>query len=118
MGIPRPPAGSGPQGRQLWRSVLTRFELNAAELAVLRRACRAADRCEALEAVLAETGLTTRTAAGAVKVNPVVSELRASEIAFARLLVCLRIPDGSAEVGEVAGQRRGLRGVYGLGDAS
>ena len=58
MSVPRPPAGSGPEGRRLWRTVLGEFELNGAELSVLRQAVRAADRCEALAAVVAETGPT------------------------------------------------------------
>jgi hypothetical protein len=101
----------------LWRAVLGEFELNGAEVAVLRQAVRAADRCEALAAVLAETGLTTMTAHGSVKLNPVAAELRSAEIALARLLVCLRIPVGGVEdepSAAGAGQHRGMRGVYQL----
>jgi hypothetical protein len=94
MRIPRPPARSGPQGRKLWRSVLDEFELNGAELAVLRQAVRAADRCEALVAEVAAAGLMTTTAAGSPKLNPAAAELRSAELAVARLLLCLRIPVG------------------------
>jgi hypothetical protein len=100
--------------------VLGEFDLSGHELTVLRQAVRAADRCEALAAVLAETGLTQLTAHGSVKLNPVAAELRAAELGLCRLLLCLRIPLGGAE-DEAAGgreQHRGMRGVYGLGAAS
>ncbi len=86
MGVPRPPADAGPEGRRLWRSVL------------------------------AETGLTTVTAFGSVKLNPVAAELRSAELALCRLLLCLRIPVGGIqdEPGETGGQYRGMRGVYAL----
>jgi hypothetical protein len=119
MSVPRPPAGTGPEGRRLWRSVLAEFDLNGPELTVLRQAVRAADRCEGLAAELAETGLTTRTAHGAVKLNPVAAELRSSELALCRLLLCLRIPLGGVEDDQeptagAGGQYRGMRGVYQL----
>jgi hypothetical protein len=74
----------------LWSSVLAEFELSGHELTVLRQAVRAADRCEALAAALAETGLTQRTAHGAVKLNPLAAELRSAELGLCRLLLCLR----------------------------
>ena len=103
----------------MWTSVVAEFELSGHELAVLRQAVRAADRCEALAAVLAETGLTTVTAHGAVKLNPVAAELRASELGLARLLCALRIPLGGEQADDGGrGQYRGMRGVYGLGKVS
>ncbi len=118
MGVPRAPEGAGKEGRRLWAGVLDEFELAGHELAVLRQAVRAADRCEALAAVLAETGLTQPTAHGSVKLNPVAAELRASELALCRLLLCLRIPLGGVENEDGArGQHRSMRGVYGLSGA-
>lgn len=119
MSVPKPPASAGVEGRRLWRSVLAEFELSGHELAVLRQAVRAADRCEALAGVLEETGLTTTTAHGGLKLNPVASELRACELGLARLLCALRIPLGGEQDGDQrTGQHRGMRGVYGLGRAS
>ncbi len=118
MGVPRPPAGAGPVGRRLWAAVLRDFELNGAELTVLRQAVRAADRCEALAAELAATGLATVTAHGTPKLNPLAAELRSSELALCRLLLCLRIPLGGVEDDQEpaggGGQYRGMRGVYAL----
>ena len=55
---------------------------------------------------------------GAVKLNPVVAELRSTEIAVARLLVCLRIPVGGVEDESPPAQHRGMRGVYALNGAA
>jgi hypothetical protein len=117
MGAPRAPEGAGKEGRRLWQSVLSEFELSGHELSVLRQAVRAADRCEALAEALAETGLTQLTAHGAVKLNPVAAELRSAELGLCRLLLCLRIPLGGVE-GESHGQHRGMRGVYQIGGAA
>jgi hypothetical protein len=119
MGVPRAPEGAGKEGRRLWSSVLGEFELSGHELAVLWQAVRATDRCEALAAALAETGLTQRTAHGAVKLNPLAAELRSAELGLCRLLLCLRIPLGGVEDEDRArGQHRGVRGVYSIGGAA
>ena len=65
--------------------------------------------------MLAEQGLTVPTAHGAPKLNPVARELRSAELG-------LRAPAGvpAHPAGGVRGdddQYRGLRGVYGLGEA-
>jgi hypothetical protein len=119
MGVPRAPEGAGREGRRLWSSVLAEFDLSGHELTVLRQAARAADRCEALAAALAETGLTQRTAHGAVKLNPLAAELRSAELGLCRLLLCLRIPLGGEQDEDGArGQHRGMRGVYSIGGAA
>ena len=119
MGVPRAPEGAGREGRRLWTSVLGEFELSGHELSVLRQAVRAVDRCEALAAALAETGLTQLTAHGAVKLNPLAAELRSAELGLCRLLLCLRIPLGGVEDEQGArGQHRGMRGVYQIGGAA
>jgi hypothetical protein len=99
--------------------VLGEFELSGHELSVLRQAVRAADRCEALAAALAETGLTQLTAHGAVKLNPLATELRSAEMGLCRLLLCPRIPLGGVEDEQGArGQHRGMRGVCQIGGAA
>ena len=118
QGVPRAPEGAGREGRRLWTSVLGEFELSGHELSVLRQAVRAADRCEALAAALAETGLTQLTAHGAVKLNPLAAELRSAELGLCRLLLCLRIPLGGVEDEAPRGQHRGMRGVYAIGGAA
>jgi hypothetical protein len=119
MGVPRAPEGAGREGRRLWSSVLAEFELSGHELTVLRQAVRAADRCEQLAEVLAETGLTQLTAHGAVKLNPVAAELRSAELGLCRLLLCLRIPLGGVQGdSDGQGQHRGMRGVYSISGAA
>ena len=119
MGVPRAPEGAGREGGRLWTSVLAEFELSGHELSVLREAARAADRCEALAAALAETGLTQLTAHGAVKCNPLAAELRSAELGLCRLLLCPRIPLGGVEDEHGARrQHREMRGVYQIGGAA
>ncbi len=120
--IPSPPAGLAPAGRRLWRSVLADFDLAEHELTLLREACRVADLCAGLAAVVAAEGVIATTRLGEQKVHLAVVELRQQRIVLARLVVALRVPIGdqeeavkpSSDVGAAARlQRRGLRGVYG-----
>jgi len=45
--VTAPDDGFGPAGQALWDSVLDEYELSQHKLAVLRQACRQADRLEA-----------------------------------------------------------------------
>jgi hypothetical protein len=113
--IPAPPPGTGSTGRRLWRAVLTEFELAEHELALLTRACRVADTCAALQAVVDEEGPMTTTRFGESKPHPALVELRAQSLLLARLVVALRVPLGAEEEAPRGrGQRRAVRGVYAL----
>lgn len=102
MSVPRAPAGSGPAGKRLWSSVLDRYDLEPAEIELLRRACRAAD-------VLAEIE-TGAMASGSFLPGPeAAKEWRLTAITEARLLAGLRLP---TETGQRPQRRGGLRGVY------
>jgi hypothetical protein len=57
--LPSAPPGLDAPGRNLWRDVLTEFELSSAEHAVLETACRALDRVRAAEKIIVAEGLTT-----------------------------------------------------------
>ena len=112
MTIPRPPAGAGPSGRRLWRSVQREFELGEHERALLVAMCRQVDRLDALEALIADEGLMV-SGHGTVKVHPAVIEARQSAIAVARIGAALRLPAGEEDEDAQPGQRRsGARGVY------
>lgn len=113
--IPKPPSGTRASGRRLWASIVTVFELEEHELALLREACRTVDTLDRLDAVVRADGGMIDTPTG-VKVHPGLVEARQLRIALARLLAALRLPDG--EVGaESQGRRQrraGARGVYGI----
>lgn len=117
---PPPPAGLAVAGRRLWRSVLDGYEVAEHEMTLLRQACRVADVCDQLHAVVAKEGPITATRLGEIRVHPGLVELRQQRLALARLVVALRVPLGDQEdqapaVSSPAArlQRRGLRGVYG-----
>jgi len=113
--IPKPPSGTRASGRRLWASIVTVFELEEHELALLREAVRTVDTLDRLDAVVRADGGMIDTSTG-VKVHPGLVEARQLRIALARLLAALRLPDG--EVGtESQGRRQrraGARGVYQL----
>ncbi len=113
--IPKPPSGTRASGRRLWASIVTVFELEEHELALLREAVRTVDTLDRLDALVRADGGMIFTPSG-VKVHPGLVEARQLRIALARLLAALRLPDG--EVGaESQGRRQrraGARGVYGI----
>jgi hypothetical protein len=109
VSIPKAPKGLGIEGRRLWRGILAGLELDGHELALLRRACHVADRCEALQAVVDEEGLFATNRLGEVKAHPAVVELRQQELLLAKLLVVLRIPPNEDE--QARPQLRTLRGI-------
>ncbi|MDQ3274291.1 MAG: hypothetical protein M3Q39_04475 [Actinomycetota bacterium] len=48
----RPPVGTGPTGRALWRSIIEGFRLEPHKRAVLAQAVQIADRIAALDTVV------------------------------------------------------------------
>lgn len=105
---------------QLRRAVIDSYELAEHELALLDAAASTVDLIEQLSARIASDGLMTDTG----RVHPAVAEVRQQRITLARLLVALRIPVGDDNAGGVPQvqadmgrtQRRGLRGIYAVGN--
>jgi hypothetical protein len=114
---PSPPKGTGPSGRALWRDVLSKYELEQHETALLIEACRTVDQLDALHEIATREGLIVQGPHGS-KPNPALVEARQLRIALARLTASLRLPAGDADTDPAAGrrpQRRvGARGVYAL----
>jgi hypothetical protein len=118
VSIPRAPAGAGAAGHRLWRAVLSDFELGEHELVLLRQVVRVAGTCDALQRVVDVEGELASNRLGGVRAHPALVELRQQQILLARLIVALRVPLGDQEDSVPArGQRRGVRGVYGLESA-
>lgn len=110
-----PPKGAGPSGRALWSDVVSKYDLEEHELALLREACRTVDDLDSLAAVSAAEGMTLGT-----KVHPAVVEARQLRIALARLLGALRLPAGDEDdqsAGRRPQRRVGVRGPYAIGGA-
>jgi len=103
-GPPRPPKGLEAAGRRLHREITGRFELDAAEMALLVQACRTADSLEALQVALDASSVVD----GVGRPSPLLAELRQQRLVLARLVAALRIPDEDG----IRAQRRQIRGVY------
>lgn len=118
MTKPKAPAGAGPAGAKLWREVLDEYELEQHELLLLREAVRTVDTLDSLQAQVAADGVLLDSSQGS-RAHPALVEARQQRIALARLLAALRLPAGEEEAGDRRPQRRmGVRGVYGVGQAS
>jgi len=90
---PRIPSGLGPSGRALWRKLTVAFDFEPGEAAILETAARQADDVAALEALIAEQGLTVVGSQGQPRLNAAVPECRQSRLALARMLGMLGMPD-------------------------
>ncbi|MCB0862612.1 MAG: hypothetical protein KDB66_05290 [Solirubrobacterales bacterium] len=94
---PKPPAGLGDSGRDLWKSIWSdlpkRWELDEREQAVLLAACRQADDVARLEVAADEHGPMTTGSRGQAVLNPAVAEARQGRLALSRLLGQLHLPD-------------------------
>jgi hypothetical protein len=81
----------------LWRSVIADmpddWELDARDLAVLEAACRQADDVAPLEDAVSRDGVMVEGAAGQMRLNAAVAELRQSRLALGRMLGQIDLPD-------------------------
>ena len=106
----QPPEGLGEGGRALWDELTERWEFDAHDMALLRRAVQTVDHCDRLQATINAAGMLT---------GAEVTELRQQTIVLARLFAALRVPTGSPDAVDTDAdgrlQRRGApRGVYGI----
>jgi hypothetical protein len=113
VSIPRAPEGLQAAGRKLWRAVHAENELEPHEAVGLLQACRLADACDDLAAVVAAEGRIAQDHLGNARVHPAAVELRQCQTALFRAIASLRIP--FAKEDEARPQRRGgARGPYGI----
>lgn len=82
------------------------WELDARELLILESACRQADSNAALEAALAEDGVTVKGSMGQRRLNAAVTELRQGRLALERLLASLALPGDEGAGAQTAAQKR------------
>jgi len=104
-----PDGGFSPAGKRLWDSVLDEYELSEHELAVLRQACRQADRLEAIERALEGAPLTVRNVRGDLTSHPLLGESRQASALLARLIAALGLPSGVQDDAPAAPQRSSRR---------
>jgi hypothetical protein len=114
--VPAPPKGTRANGCKLWGDVLSKYELEQHELALLGEMVRTVDLLDQLAAIVAREGLMVEGPHGS-KPHPAVTEARQQKIALARLTAALRLPAGDVNdpaVGRRPQRRVGVRGVYGV----
>jgi hypothetical protein len=98
IAAPKPPPELKRAGRDLWTSIVSRYELEHHEEVLLHQACRIKDRLDEL-AKRIDKSFDAR----------LLTEERHQEIAFTRLYASLRLPDSNGH----RPQRRGAaRGAY------
>ena len=88
----RAPSGLGAAGKSLWRRLCDTYDFEVHELAVVELAARQADDVAALEAAIAEAGVTVRGSAGQPRLNAAVTEVRQGRLALAKILGQLALP--------------------------
>lgn len=89
---PPAPRGLGRAGRDLWRRVMVAFDLDDHEVPGLLLAARQLDDVARLEALLDRDGLVVAGSNGQPRLSAVVTELRQSRLAAARLVDALALP--------------------------
>jgi hypothetical protein len=110
---PRPPAGTKTAGKRLWTAILDAYDLDAAELVVLREMCRVTDRLDALDDAIRASGVVEGG-----RVSQVLTEARQQQQTLTKLAGALRIPadqpaastsDAARAIAEArwSGRRRG-----------
>lgn len=116
--LPRVPTGTGASGRRLWSEVLTRYELEEHEMALLKEMVRTVDLLDDLAEQVQRDGLMQPGPGLSRRVHPAVVEARQARIALARLSASLRLPagdEGDQQQDARRPQRRsGARGAYGI----
>ncbi|MGD9754692.1 MAG: hypothetical protein AB7W59_27190 [Acidimicrobiia bacterium] len=86
---PRVPAGMGPAGAKLWRSIVEAGDLDARSLALLGEACRIADLVAVLDAQVAADGAMVKGSNGQPRAHPALAESRHQRASMQRLLGAL-----------------------------
>lgn len=112
---PRPPGGLGIGGRALWRAIVDKHELDAAQLVQLTEACRSKDRLDKLDALLrgeveewVKLTHDLRTESYILVVDGALSQANSTANLMKQLLAALRLPD------EMTGKRPQYRGARGV----
>lgn len=80
------------QGRAFYVSTLADYDLSAAELLILEQVCRQLDTLEALRDAVQFDGTMIRTNQGQ-RPHPALSEIRQLQLALARCVAQLALPD-------------------------
>jgi phage terminase small subunit len=97
MSANRPPRGLREPGRRFWAAVLADYDVNGAELELLRLACESLDIAEDARETLEREGILVEGRFGR-RMNPAASVLNLAVLRFARLTRQLHLPPEAAAV--------------------
>src|SRR4051794_33758903 len=102
---PRTPAGLGPAGRKLFRSIADdvnpALELDARDVDILARAAVIADLVEVLRHDLAERGALVEGSTGRMMPNPALAQIPRMQVQIARLVEKIQLEPEAAKTGQV-----------------
>lgn len=87
----RSPAGLQAEGKRLWKSVITEFDLESEphKRQILGQACRVADVIAELDEAAEQAPLTVKGSMGQQVISPFIAEARAQRSLLAQLLARL-----------------------------
>lgn len=105
----RAPRGLNDAGERLWKAVTNEFDLQEHELSMLEQAARVRDRIADLQQLVEDDGLMLESSQG-MRLHPGIAETRQQQIALARLLAQLDVPDPDGDLPPARGSYR-IRGV-------
>ena len=107
MAAPKAPESLGVAGSALWRSIATKYELRADELATLEDACLITDMIAALDKAWSDDGrpMTTKGSMGQQVIHPLIGEIRAQRMSRNALWRQLKLPDADSGAPAVNQQR-------------
>ncbi|WP_326826448.1 P27 family phage terminase small subunit [Streptosporangium sp. NBC_01756] len=96
----RKPDDLGEAGSALWDRLTDDLEFDPWEVEIVEAACRQRDDIALLERVIAAEGVITTGSQGQPRLSAVVTEVRQSRLALAKLLAELRMPSMEEEAGK------------------
>lgn len=83
--------------RELWSETADIYELSAHERLILKGACIALDKIDAIQDELIDAPLISKGSMGQDVSNPLLGELRQTQAAFDRAMKQLALPDADGE---------------------
>jgi hypothetical protein len=91
----RSPAGLGPVGKSLWKSMHDEFDFaeEPHKLQILAQTCRVADIVAELDEAADEAPLTVKGSMGQLVISPFIAEARVQRAVLAQLIGRLGLPD-------------------------
>lgn len=105
------PAGLKARGRRFWDDIVAVYELAPHERELVAELARLLDEADQLRRAVQHDGTTVLGSKDQVRLHPALGELRATRLAFARILAQLGLPDEDDQAMKSGHQLRGVTGA-------